>query len=392
MNFNTLCDELDITSDKSDSEKLVLLKQWFHENISRDIQFEGNEQEQFELYYESAEFYLEDFLPETLHDMHQQNPKLDGESVISAAVIRGYDRFIMSLKVDKSLLNTPNSKGMTPLHSAAIEGHFYTTQALLTLGVNTDVLNNQKQFPLFSALFLPVLHNEALKHNKINIFKLLQDKDSRNLKQQDDSGNTVLHQMAVHDFGTLIQETLAAHIELAYIQNNHTHYPIHTAILNNQMHNIHPLLHVKDAQTLADSNGWVALHYAARYSTKDILKLCCEVTDNIDIRDKMGRSPLMLAVELGRISTVEDLMEQGAQIDLIDSTGFTVLHHAVNSDNLEMVRWLLDNPLIDINTQDAYKRTPLDLSKLNEINNLLLERGACPRDKPQSPTENYSGN
>ena len=379
MKFNALCTELGINSESSGLEKLGLLKQWFQENVSRDIQFEGDEDEQFERYRESITFYLDEFLPETHHDLKKKSPKLNDENVIYFAASMGFDRIILALNPDATLLNTPNSKGMTPLHSSVIKGHFHTTQALLSLGADPCLLNQHQQYPLFSTLMVPVLHDDELKPNKIKIFRLLRDKGGQDITHQDDSGNTVLHQMAAHNFEVLFKEILESNVELVYIKNNHTHYPIHTAILNNQIQNVKLLLNVKDVETLADSKGCVALHYAAIYSENEMLQLCCDLSTNIDSTDALGRSPLLLAASLGRLATMKALIERGAQLNLTDSHGFTVLHHAVQSGDLDGVSWLINHATVDINVQDADKKTPLDINKREgspEINAMLVEHGA----------------
>ena len=381
-----LCSQLGINSTQSYSKQLTLLKQWFEEHISRDIQIEGTDEHQFERYKQLTEVYLADFLPETLQDIKKEYPKLGGENIIAASAFVGFDRVILSLKPDKALLNTPDANGMTPLHCSALGGLLNTTEVLLSLGADPGILNKQKQYPLFSALMVPAVDDDRLKQNKITIFRLLREKYSDHLNQQDEDGNTVLHQMAAHLFEPLIAETLQTHEELTYIKNNHHHYPIHTAILNDKIQNVALLLQVKDASLLADSNGWVALHYAARYSNNDILELCCEQSADVDTPDKTGKSPLMLAAESGRLSALKVLIGKGAQINLADLAGFTVLHHAVHGGNPTVVRWLLDNTAVDVNALDNQKHTPLYLSEREgrgEIKAILLEHGA--RTEPLNP-------
>jgi ankyrin repeat protein len=379
MNFNLLCEELGINTNQAHSQKLGLLQQWFQKTISRDLQITRDENEQYAQYQEAIETYFEYILPETKGDITKSNPQFDNESLLTALASMGFDQVLLSLKPDAALLNTPNINGLTPLHLAALAGHIHTTQALLDLGEEAGILNKQQQYPLFSALMLPMLHDEELKQNKIVLFRLLRDKGAQPLNHQDTSGNTVLHQMALHDFGVLIEELLTSNLALAYIKNNHTHYPIHTAILNNQLQNVRLLLNIKDGATLADNHGWVALHYAARYGDKAILEECCKVNTNVDILDHDGRTPLMLAVEQGHISEVQDLIAHGAQTNLTDAHGATILHHAVRSGSLEMVRWLMNNTKINSNVKDDQNKTPLQISqerKMSEISTFLLENGA----------------
>ena len=180
---------------------------------------------------------------------------------------------------------------------------------------------------------------------------------------QDQSGDTVLHQLALHHFPSLLDDLLATHSELAYIKNNHSHYPIHTAVLNNQLPNIQLLLAVNDGPMLADNHGWTALHYAARRSKPEILDYCCQITPNIDLLDNKGQSPLMLAAALGNLSAMIKLIEHGANVNIVDKYGLTVLHHAVESGNENVVGWLLENTTVDIHAKDYRNKTALQYTE-----------------------------
>jgi ankyrin repeat protein len=327
MNFNSLCDELGINSKQTVSERLALLKQWFQKTVSRDLEFTGNEKEQFNEYKDATETYLE------------LMPQFSNANMLSTLASMGFDQVISSIKPTSTQLDIPNNNGLAPLHLAALAGNLNTTQILLNLGANPNILNKQKQYPLFSALVLPILHSNRLIKNKIAIFKLL-SANHKLLRHQDDSGNTVVHQMAIHNFSSLMAEVLKIDAELAYIQNNLTHYPIHSAILNNQTQNIKLLLEIPKGALLSDKYEWCALHYAARYSTDEIIELCCQASPNKDAPDYMGKTPLILASELGRLSAVQTLIAQGAQINLKDPEHLTALDYAKDSGNTKLVNWL----------------------------------------------------
>jgi ankyrin repeat protein len=340
MNVNSLYNEIGINSKQTISEQLVLLKNWFQKTISRDLKFTGEEQEQLNEYQETIKLYLETIVPKLRDDLVKPNPNLDNESMLCALASMGFDQVILSLKPNKKQLDTPNINGLTALHRAATTGNLNTTEVLLNLGANPNILNKQKQYPLFSSLLVPIDHSKDLIKNKIGIFNLLNDNTMNLLMHQDYSGNTVLHQMAIHNFSPLMAKLLKEVPKLAYLQNNLTHYPIHSAILNNQTENIKLLLNLPEGSLLPDKYDWLALHYAARYSSGEIIKLCCQATPNKDIPDYLGKTPLMLAAELGRLSAVEILIDQGAQITLRDQEGLNVWDYAAGSGNKELLDWL----------------------------------------------------
>ncbi|STY29992.1 Ankyrin repeat protein [Legionella wadsworthii] len=383
MNFNLLCKKIGIHSDQSTAEQLKRLQQWFVEHISSDLYFSGTEQKQFEQIKRVSEYYLESILPLLSQELTKSNPVLDGENLISALASMGFDRVLLSLNTDKNNVNTKNAQGLFPLHLAAIEGHYQTVQTLLAAGAEIGVLNQQKQYPLFSALILPSIHTPHMRQNKIRIFNLLKNEGFQFINHQDVHGNTVLHQMALHGFDTLIQDILLTNPDLCYLKNNHSHYPIHTAILNNRIQSVIPLLHFKDVAMLTDSKGWTAMHYAALYAHNAIMEECSKLAPNINVLDKMGRTPLMLAAESGRIEAMQILLHHHADFTLTDSLGYSVLHHSVKARQLDTVRWLIENINIDINAKDNKGYTPLKICEMipnleikNEISALLVNHGA----------------
>lgn len=55
-------------------------------------------------------------------------------------------------------------------------------------------------------------------------------------------------------------------------------------------------------------------------------------------------------------------VEWGAQINIQDFQGWTPLHCAAYSGNIEIVRFLCDNPVTEIEVEDDERRTPLLVS------------------------------
>ncbi|WP_082646544.1 ankyrin repeat domain-containing protein [Legionella feeleii] len=379
MEFNALYEELGLNSKQSDEERVQILAQWCYEKVSRDIRFTDKPEENYDNYEELATDYLEEFLINIPQDLGKEVDAFEGRNTIQAAAFLGLDQVITSLNPQRDLLNKPDAQGNTPLHIAALAGHFYTVSVLLDLGAAFDNANKQSQLPIFSALVMPMLYEDDLKEKKIRIFRLLREKSPKTLGHQDIGGDTVLQLMAIHDFSTLLAEVLKTNPELALIKNNYFCYPIHTAILNNKTDCVRILIAMKQAATLADSKGRLALHYAARYSNKDITILCCEASKDLNVLDGRGRTAIMLAAQAGNNAALNVLVDKGADVHAIDSEGYSALHYAVLAGHLETVRWLLANTTIDINAPDSKQQTPLALCNTPEkiqIKNLLLERGA----------------
>ncbi|KTD54692.1 ankyrin repeat domain-containing protein [Legionella quateirensis] len=380
MNLETLCEQLGVNSTSSEEHKLHLLESWCLEHVSTDMRMNtGTINERYTQYLELAQNYLEHFAPYIPQNLNIPVPEFEGKTTIEAASYFGLDRVLVSLAPSSELVNTPNSFGLTPLHIAAIEGNFNTAHTLLNLGADPAKRNNQLQMPVFNALQLPVLYEDELRENKIKIYRLLKETAPETVNNQDSNGDTVLQKMAIHNFSSLMNEVLSTNPNLAYIKNNHSHYPIHTSILNNTIICAGILLRDKEMAQVADSKGRVPLHYAARYSGADMVALCSEASTIIDPVDFEGKTPFMLAAEVGNLAAMQALLDHGANVQLTDNQGYTALHLAVYQRAKSAVRWLLEHTKIDVNAVDPHHQTALSMSEragTDELSELLLNSGA----------------
>jgi len=104
-----------------------------------------------------------------------------------------------------------------------------------------------------------------------------------------------------------------------------------------------------------------------------ILKLGAAMDSLCDI----GESPLSLAASLGKLATVQALLEVGAPVRVAGQLEPT-LHKGVRSGNVELVRLLLGAGA-SIDEQEDFGEAPLHIAAERgdaEMIKLLLERGA----------------
>lgn len=71
-----------------------------------------------------------------------------------------------------------------------------------------------------------------------------------------------------------------------------------------------------------------------------------------------NRSPIMTAVSLGFLNIAALLIDKGGNVKTHDVNGLNILHYAVDSNNIESVRFCVQQD-IDINTADRNGWTPL---------------------------------
>lgn len=280
----------------NDTERLNALKDWCEKNVSRDI--DDMSEATYTRYEALAQDFLDRFIPATQAHLTEVKAELENLTPIQYAAYRGFDRFIESLDaISENAFNTGNASEMTPLHLAAQLGHVHTTEALLAKGADCSKKNILGELPLHVALALPLGHTNSFKANKETIFRTLWQNNPDTLTDTDLTGNTALHVMACHGYNQLLQDVLESYPEGASKFNHYGQSPIHTAILNHQIDAAKHLLSIPGVSTLADAEYRVPLHYAARYGNKEMMELCCGVTDDLNKPDTEGKTALMLAIE-----------------------------------------------------------------------------------------------
>lgn len=67
------------------------------------------------------------------------------------------------------------------------------------------------------------------------------------------------------------------------------------------------------------------------------------VVPNFNVKNSKGQTPLSLALELNLFKVAQKLLGGGANIDVTDDEGQTLLHQAIMNQNKEAALFLLDN-------------------------------------------------
>lgn len=106
---------------------------------------------------------------------------------------------------------------------------------------------------------------------------------------------------------------------------------------------------------LVDNDGYTALGYAERYDQYDTFKLLIENGADIEIKNKKGLTPLMIALSKASINYIKLLLDHGADVNATNDEGDTPLMIATKK-GYTPVKFLFNNvPKLNI--------------KINAINN-----------------------
>jgi ankyrin repeat protein len=152
------------------------------------------------------------------------------------------------------------------------------------------------------------------------------------------------------------------------IQDKEGLSPLHVAVGGRNDNEIMDLLlaHPKVNVDCVDKCGRTVLHWAAMTSNVVAVKNLIDKGADPDIADKQGLSPLIWAAQERDGIPIIDLLLEAQKVKAIgdvndrDEEGWTALHWAVLKSNENTAEHLI-NKGANVNCQDNYGRTPLDI-------------------------------
>ena len=110
-----------------------------------------------------------------------------------------------------------------------------------------------------------------------------------------------------------------------------------------------------------DADGLASVVFGAVYLDQPkVLGRALELGASVDSpcsRDALARPPLLLAIQLGRVNLVYDLVAAGADVSCVDSAKNTAVHYAVRRGNIAVLNAMLEKN--DVNGANAAGETPI---------------------------------
>ncbi|CAF0906949.1 unnamed protein product [Adineta steineri] len=138
----------------------------------------------------------------------------------------------------------------------------------------------------------------------------------------------------------------------------------------------------------SDENECTIIHYATWQDNPELLAPLLDYADDLEVRDGLGWTPLMSAVNRGSKQNVRMLLERGAQIDCDWAGGMSLIADAMNSNDTELITMLMDrgarvtptpDMLADSDDQNALYLLHYAVDDgLLDIVKLLVEKGQIP--------------
>jgi ankyrin repeat protein len=110
-----------------------------------------------------------------------------------------------------------------------------------------------------------------------------------------------------------------------------------------------------------NSNKQSALHVAALYGRTNAAKYLLKSGADINLQDKKGRSPVMVATQLGHYETVTYFRKEKAILEMPNGRARSAIHFAVLGNLPAMVEHILAAGL-SVERRDGNGQTPLALA------------------------------
>ncbi|CAB3223994.1 unnamed protein product [Arctia plantaginis] len=286
-------------------------------------------------------------------------------------------------------INCVNESGNTPLHLASKWGYEGIARLLIENGAEPSFQNKHNKTAFDYAHNLKIL--QVLKSCTPNLYEYIHitNSDVKTLKCNDNSAgklqkvgfkNKETHVTKAVENLKLIERILKAisygDVKLACFYMN-INYSVYLDMKNKPDSSstlCHPLCECQLCKkktgtyssdfdiNFTDTNGYTALHFAARYGLSELCNILLLNKANINCANKKGQTPLHLAALNNKSHVIRLLLDNGANINAIDLAGNTPLHEVSAMGNIGAAKILITyNP--DISMLNGADKTALTLAK-----------------------------
>ncbi|MDP1975390.1 MAG: ankyrin repeat domain-containing protein, partial [Alphaproteobacteria bacterium] len=292
--------------------------------------------------YTNSSYDMTPYIEELLEKGMKIDVKNNAESTalynINAQTHANNIKFMIDKMIEKSLsLDQQNNQKGTLLSHIACNSSSEIFFYLLDKGVSTEYKGWQGE---------NLLHKIANSNNKLDIIRFLVEKKGFDIHQIDNQGNTVLHYAAQNGFMPHIQYLLQNGAK-ANVENNFGQTSLH-ALLGSMNYNIDGLL---ATTKLLLSNG-----------------------ADLNASNKNGTTPFAAAFGKHNMSLdlIRGLIKLGGIFPDFSVKTDDLLHNACKSNQLELVKFLVEDLNHPIDTKDNNGQFPLHVA-VSHINPKIVD-------------------
>ena len=223
-------------------------------------------------------------------------------------------------------MNASSEKGITALHNANYNGEDKSTmvQKLIEAGADVNKVTKAGLMPLI---------NTAYSANQKSLVLLIEA--GANVNASSEKGITALHNTASNDIdsSTVVRKLIEAGADVNMATKARV-TPLMNASCSGHEQSLQLLIEAGADMDTADSNGVISLMNTAINGYVNCLELL--IKSNVDVNMQIsGRTALMLAASYGHSTCAGKLIEAGADVNICNHKGDTVLNEAARKSAMK---------------------------------------------------------
>jgi ankyrin repeat protein len=151
---------------------------------------------------------------------------------------------------------------------------------------------------------------------------------------------------------------------------------LHWAAMYGRKDVVRVILTYKPDANTEEAHGGTTMHWAAHYDDAEVIGWLLDCGAAIDHKNRYRRTPLLVAARRGCKDVVETLIERGADINATTGDGSTALHIAATNGHWNVVELLLEkgtDESIKNDRNETYKDVLFTRPETTTINTDLLD-------------------
>ncbi|XP_067685531.1 serine/threonine-protein phosphatase 6 regulatory ankyrin repeat subunit A-like [Haliotis asinina] len=219
----------------------------------------------------------------------------------------------------------------------------------------------------------------AARTGHMAVLKLLFETGA-NLSVLDNADNNILHIACMEGNLEIVNYLISRNIIDIDSRGDHGTTPLMLAARFGKMEMFNFLLKTGANISKEDDDGENILHKSCKGGNVDIVKdVITHRVLYVNSTDNNGITPLMLAAGYGNKVVFQLLIDRAADTSAKDDTDRTILHWACEGGNVKIVKDLLTQCTVDINSNDRKGMTPLLFAAYHgksDVLGLLIKKGA----------------
>ncbi|KAM8930209.1 CARD- and ANK-domain containing inflammasome adapter protein-like [Pelodytes ibericus] len=311
-----------------------------------------------------------------------------GETLLHIAAANGHVHVVEFLIGKGAKIEVKDSKKRTPLHRAAENGHAEEVRVLLRAGANIYCLDSDAQTPV----------HLAARNNHQKVLKVFLEEEGKRYKNR----HNFLHMAATKDDGQLVKLLLDNGAPVDAVDDK-KHTALFHAVTGGHEASVRVLLEggasidsgiidaafstnnelifgmlLQYSKGLSSDTLISAMFKAVKMNLYGIINALVDKGTDINARNDMDYTSLLLAAELGKSEAAQALVEKGAHLDARTPNLNTALHLAVQGGDATITKLLLRKGM-NINITGAGDQTPIHVAAFHnkrELMDVLIEAGA----------------